>query len=109
MTPQDDMGSDISDYESFYPKYGTMEYKFKFIAECHKRSMKSILDLVINHTSSEHQWFKESRSSKTNPNRDWYIWKPSHINENGNRHPSKNWSSYLSGAVWKCDETTDEY
>lgn len=108
-SPQDDMGYDISDYESVYPKYGTLEDMDKLIAETHKRGMKLILDLVINHTSSEHKWFKESASSKTNPKRDWYIWKPAKYDEQGNRHPPNNWGSYFSGSAWKYDETTDEY
>lgn len=108
-SPQDDMGYDISDYESVYPKYGTLEDMDKLIAETHKRGMKLILDLVINHTSSEHKWFKESASSKTNPKREWYIWKPAKYDEQGNRHPPNNWGSYFSGSAWKYDETTDEY
>lgn len=108
-SPQDDMGYDISDYESVYPKYGTLEDMDTLISECHKRGMKLILDLVINHTSSEHQWFKESRSSKTNPKRDWYVWKKPRYDENGNRKPPNNWGSYFSGSAWKYDEATDEY
>lgn len=108
-SPQDDMGYDISDYESVYPKYGTLDDMDSLILECHKRGMKLILDLVINHSSSEHKWFKESRSSKTNPKRDWYIWKPPRYDENGNRQPPNNWGSYFSGSAWKYDEATDEY
>lgn len=108
-SPQDDMGYDISDYESVYPKYGSMEDMDTLLEECHKRGMKLILDLVINHTSSEHQWFKESRSSKTNPKRDWYIWKKPKYDADGKRHPPNNWGSYFSGSAWKYDEATDEY
>lgn len=108
-SPQDDMGYDISDYENVYPKYGTLEDMDKLISEVHSRGMKLILDLVINHTSSEHKWFEESRSSKTNPKRDWYIWKPAKYDEQGNRHPPNNWGSYFSGSAWKYDELTDEY
>lgn len=108
-SPQDDMGYDISDYENVYPKYGTLEDMDKLISEVHSRGMKLILDLVINHTSSEHKWFEESRSSKTNPKRDWYIWKPAKYDDQGNRHPPNNWGSYFSGSAWKYDETTDEY
>ena len=108
-SPQDDMGYDISDYENVYPKYGTLEDMDKLISEVHSRGMKLILDLVINHTSSEHKWFKESRSSKSNPKRDWYIWKPPKYDAEGNRHPPNNWGSYFSGSAWKYDEATDEY
>lgn len=108
-SPQDDMGYDISDYESVYPKYGTMEDMDTLILEVHSRGMRLILDLVINHTSSEHKWFEESRSSKTNPKRDWYIWKPAKYDAQGNRHPPNNWQSYFSGSAWTYDEKTDEY
>lgn len=108
-SPQDDMGYDISDYESVYPKYGTLEDMDKLISEVHSRGMKLILDLVINHTSSQHKWFEESRSSKTNPKRDWYVWKPPRYDEQGNRHPPTNWISYFSGSSWTYDELTDEY
>ena len=102
-------GYDISDYEKVYPKYGTNEDMQALIDETHKRGMKLVLDLVINHTSSEHAWFKESRSSKTNPKRDWYIWKPPKFDADGKRHPPNNWSSYFSGSAWEYDELTEEY
>ncbi|OBA20990.1 glycoside hydrolase [Metschnikowia bicuspidata var. bicuspidata NRRL YB-4993] len=108
-SPQDDMGYDISDYESVYPKYGTLEDMDTLISEVHSRGMKLILDLVINHTSSEHKWFQESRSSKTSPKRDWYIWRPAKYDDQGNRHPPNNWLSYFSGSAWEYDELTDEY
>ncbi|CUM64699.1 uncharacterized protein PRCAT00002308001 [Priceomyces carsonii] len=108
-SPQDDMGYDISDYQKVYPKYGTLEDLETLIKETHSRGMKLILDLVINHTSNEHQWFKESRSSKTNPKRDWYIWKPPRYDENGNRHPPNNWMSCFCGSAWEYDEKTEEY
>lgn len=108
-SPQDDMGYDISNYEKVYPKYGTLEDMDKLIEGTHKRGMKLILDLVINHTSTEHDWFKQSRSSKTDPKRDWYIWKPARYDAEGNRHPPNNWVSHFSGSAWAYDETTDEY
>lgn len=108
-SPQDDMGYDISDYNAIYPKYGTMKDMENLIEGCHARGMKIICDLVINHTSAEHAWFKESRSSKTNPKRDWYIWKPAKYDEQGNRHPPNNWRSFFSESAWQYDETTDEY
>ncbi|KAK6461330.1 glycoside hydrolase superfamily [Scheffersomyces coipomensis] len=108
-SPQDDMGYDISNYEEIFEKYGTLHDMEQLIVETHKRGMKLMLDLVINHTSSEHQWFKESRSSKQDPKRDWYIWKPPKYDSNGIRHPPNNWGSYFSGSAWKYDELTDEY
>lgn len=75
----------------------------------HGRGMRIILDLVINHTSSEHEWFKESRSSKTNPKRGWYIWKSPRTNEKGEKFPPNNWKSYFSTSAWKYDKQTDEY
>ncbi|KAK6456191.1 alpha-glucosidase maltase [Scheffersomyces xylosifermentans] len=108
-SPQDDMGYDISDYESVYPKYGTLDDMQALIDGAHKRGIKLILDLVINHTSSEHKWFKESRSSKTNPKRDWYIWKKPRYDKDGKRLPPNNWGSHFSGSAWEYDEVTDEY
>ncbi|KAG5416738.1 MAL6 [Candida metapsilosis] len=108
-SPQDDMGYDISDYQNIYHRYGTMEDMQNLIKGCHERGMKIIADLVINHTSSEHKWFKESRSSLDNPKRDWYIWKKPRYDEKGNRLPPNNWSSYFSGSAWEYDEATDEY
>lgn len=108
-SPQDDMGYDISNYETVYSKYGTMEDMDKLIEEVHGRGMRLILDLVVNHTSSEHQWFKESRSSKSDPKRDWYIWKPPKYDAEGNRHPPNNWLSVFSGSAWTYDEDTNEY
>lgn len=71
--------------------------------------MKVILDLVINHTSDQHKWFQESRSSRDNPKRDWYIWKPPRYDEDGTRMPPTNWRSYFSGGTWEWDEPTGEY
>ena len=103
------MGYDISDYEAVYPPYGTMEDMHTLIREVHARGMKIILDLVINHTSDQHKWFQESRSSKTNPKRDWYIWKPAKYDSDGTRQPPNNWRSNFGGSVWQWDELTEEY
>ena len=96
-SPQDDMGYDVSDYENVYSKYRTLQDMDRLIAGCHDRGLKLILDLVINHTSVEHKWFKESRLSKDNPKRDWYIWKPPRIDSNGNKHPPNNWGHIFLG------------
>ncbi|KAI7344797.1 glycoside hydrolase family 13 protein [Hortaea werneckii] len=108
-SPQLDMGYDISDYQAIYGPYGTMADMDQLIAEVHKRGMRIILDLVANHTSDQHSWFKESRSSKSNPKRDWYIWKPAKYDEYGNRKPPNNWRSNFGGSAWKWDEHTQEY
>ncbi|THW32610.1 alpha-glucosidase [Aureobasidium pullulans] len=108
-SPQVDMGYDISDYEAVYPPYGTVQDMEVLIHEVHSRGMKIILDLVVNHTSDQHAWFKESRSSKTNPKRDWYIWKPAEYDNDGSRKPPNNWRSIFGGSVWEWDELTQEY
>ena len=74
-SPQDDNGYDISDYRRIYKEYGTMEDYEKLLEEAHKRGIKILMDLVVNHTSDEHNWFIESRKSKDNPYRDYYIWR----------------------------------
>jgi len=108
-SPQFDMGYDIANYEDVYPPYGTLADMGTLIQGCHERGMRLILDLVINHTSHEHAWFKESRSSKTNPKRDWYIWRPAKYDANGNRQPPNNWRGNFGGSVWQWDEATEEY
>ncbi|SFL68627.1 trehalose-6-phosphate hydrolase [Gracilibacillus orientalis] len=101
-SPQKDNGYDISDYYSIHPEYGTMEDFEKLLDEAHYREMKIIMDLVVNHTSTDHQWFKEARSSKDNPYRDYYIWKEDDT-------PPSNWQSKFGGSAWEFDERTGEY
>ncbi|OCK82364.1 glycoside hydrolase family 13 protein [Lepidopterella palustris CBS 459.81] len=108
-SPQADMGYDISNYEAVYAPYGTIEDVDELVKACHDLGMKFMLDLVINHTSDQHAWFNESRSSKTNPKRDWYIWRPARYDEKGERIPPTNWRSYFAGNTWTWDETTQEY
>jgi len=104
QSPQNDNGYDISDYYSIYKEYGDMEDFERLLAEAHQRKIKVIMDIVINHTSTEHQWFKESAKSKDNPYRDFYIWKES---QEG-REPN-NWKSKFGGSAWEYDESTEEY
>ena len=108
-SPQRDMGYDVSDYQKIYEPYGSIEDVDVLLREAHCRGMKVILDLVVNHTSQEHEWFKESRKSRGNPKRDWYIWKPARYDGNGIRHPPTNWRGYFAGSTWTWDEHTQEY
>lgn len=108
-SPQHDMGYDISDYEAVYAPYGTVTDVETLIAACHERGMRILLDLVINHTSDQHAWFKESRSSKTNPKRNWYIWRPARYDADGTRRPPNNWRGTFGGSAWEWDEETQEY
>ncbi|KAF3005942.1 hypothetical protein E8E13_010080 [Curvularia kusanoi] len=107
-SPQVDMGYDIRNYEDVYAPYGTLDDMQRLIDETHARGMRIILDLVVNHTSDQHKWFLESRSSKDNPKRDWYIWRPARY-VNGERKPPNNWVSNFTGSVWEWDEHTQEY
>ncbi|TID24295.1 glycoside hydrolase [Venturia nashicola] len=107
-SPQVDMGYDVSDYGNVYPPYGTVTDMENLIKECHSRGMRVLLDLVVNHTSDQHRWFQESRSSKDNPKRNWYIWRPAKYVD-GVRKPPNNWMSNFEGSVWQWDEQTDEY
>lgn len=109
-SPQIDMGYDIANYEDVYRPYGTVEDMEVLIKETHARGMRVMLDLVINHTSDLHAWFKESRSSKDNAKRDWYIWQPAKYSPSGERLPPNNWRcNFGGGSAWEWDETTQEY
>ncbi|KAL5342694.1 glycoside hydrolase superfamily [Aspergillus crustosus] len=108
-SPMLDMGYDVSDYENVLPAYGTVADVEKLVEECHKYGMRLILDLVVNHTSDQHRWFQESRSSKDNPKRDWYFWRPPRYDEDGNRLPPTNYRGYFAGSTWTWDEHTQEY
>lgn len=103
-SPNDDNGYDISDYEAIMTEFGTMDDFDKMLSEAHGRGIKIVMDLVVNHTSDEHPWFVESRSSKDNLKRDYYIWK-----EGKNGKEPNNWGSAFSGPAWKYDEKTDMY
>ncbi|WP_059172636.1 alpha-glucosidase [Bacillus sp. FJAT-27445] len=103
-SPNDDNGYDISDYQDIMEEFGIMADFDELLEEVHKRGMKLILDLVINHTSDEHPWFIESRSSIDNPKRDWYIWRDG---KDGNE--PNNWESIFSGSAWKYDGRTKQY
>lgn len=100
QSPNADNGYDISDYESIMKDFGTMEDFDEMLAEIHKKGMKLIIDLVVNHSSDEHRWFQESRTSTQNPYRDYYIWKKDIPND---------WVSFFSGNAWEFDQLTEEY
>lgn len=103
-SPNDDNGYDIRDYRSIHPEFGTMEDFDRLLKALHARGIKLIMDLVVNHSSDEHVWFEQSRQSKDNPYRDYYIWR-----EGKDDGPPNNWPSFFSGSAWKHDPKTDEY
>ncbi|WP_110928833.1 glycoside hydrolase family 13 protein [Bacillus massiliglaciei] len=104
QSPNDDNGYDISDYYAIMSEFGTMKEFDELLAELHRRQMKLMMDLVVNHTSDEHKWFQSSRTSKTDPKRDYYIWKKG---DNG-KEPT-NWESMFKGSAWEYDGETGEY
>ena len=103
-SPQDDNGYDISEYRRIYEEYGTMEDYEELLCEAHKRSIRILMDLVVNHTSDEHNWFIESRKSKDNPYRDYYIWK-----DPVNGKEPNNWGGAFGGSAWEYDPQTQMY
>ena len=103
-SPQDDNGYDISDYEGIEPVFGTQADFDALLAAVHDRGMKLVMDLVVNHTSDEHPWFVESRSSPDSSRRDWYWWRPPRDGGAPN-----NWASAFSGSAWELDEASGEY
>ena len=104
-SPGVDYGYDISDYTAIDPVYGTMEDFDRLVAEAQKHNIRVIMDYVINHTSDQHAWFKESASSKTNPKRDWYIWRDG----KGPGLPPNNWQSWFGHSAWTLDPKTNQY
>ena len=104
QSPNDDNGYDISDYQTIMQEFGNMEDFDEMLAAAHERGIKIMMDLVVNHTSDEHRWFVESRKSKDNPYRDYYIWRDA----KDGREPN-NWGSCFGGSAWQYDETTDMY
>jgi alpha-glucosidase len=103
-SPQFDFGYDVADYKDIDPVYGSLAIFDQFVAACHERGIKIMMDFVPNHTSVDHSWFKESRKSKDNDKRDWYIWK-----KGKDEGPPNNWLSVFGGTGWEYDEITDEY
>lgn len=104
QSPGDDNGYDISDYRAILEEFGTMEEFDRMLQAAHERGIRLVMDLVVNHTSDEHPWFVESRKSKDNPYRNYYIWRPAKEGKEPN-----NWGSCFSGSAWEYDDTTDMY
>ncbi len=104
-SPNSDYGYDISDYKNIHPDFGNLEVFKQVLDEAHKRGLRVFMDLVINHSSDEHEWFKQSRSSKDNPYRDYYYWRPG----KGKKRPPNNWDSLFEGKAWEYDKATDEW
>ncbi|MGB6407271.1 MAG: alpha-amylase family glycosyl hydrolase, partial [Planococcus donghaensis] len=98
-SPNIDNGYDVSDYQEIMEEMGTMADFDRLLEELHKRGMRLIIDLVLNHTSDQHPWFLESKSSKDNPKRDWYVW----------RDQQTNWESIFGGPAWTFDPKTEQY
>src|SRR3954469_20837960 len=110
-SPQDDNGYDISDYQDIDPMFGTLEIFDEMVAGVHQRGMKVVMDLVVNHSSDEHPWFVESRSSKTAAKRDWYWWRPARDGMEPGTPGAEptNWGSAFGGPAWEDDAATGEY
>jgi oligo-1,6-glucosidase len=110
-SPQADNGYDISDYQDIDPLFGSLEQLDELIAELHRRGMRLVMDLVVNHTSDEHPWFVESRSSPTSPKRDWYWWRPPRHGMAAGAPGAEptNWQAAFSGPTWTLDEASGEY
>ena len=109
-SPQVDFGYDISDYENIDPQYGTLADFDHLVAEAHKRGIRIMMDMVMNHTSDKHKWFLESESSRTNPKRDWYVWRdPKGYDATGKPIPPNNWISLFGGSAWQWDPKTKQF
>jgi alpha-glucosidase len=104
-SPMADFGYDISDYRGIWPTFGSMQDFDELLGQVHNAGMKLILDLVPNHSSDEHPWFMESRSSRDSPKRDWYIWKDAKPDGS----PPNNWLSVFGGSAWEWDERSGQY
>jgi alpha-glucosidase len=100
-SPQVDFGYDISDYESVDPQYGTLTDFDNLLSEAHKRQIRVVVDMVLNHTSDKHSWFLESKSSRDNPKHEWYVWSEGKPGANGQPNPPNNWTSWFGGSAWE--------
>jgi oligo-1,6-glucosidase len=108
-SPQDDNGYDISDYRDIDPLFGSLVDFDRLLAAVHRRGMRLVMDLVVNHTSDEHPWFRESRTGPAGAKRDWYWWRPGRTDVDGASIPPNNWGSFFSGSAWALDPKSGEY
>ena len=108
-SPQVDFGYDISDYENVDPQYGTLADFDRLVAAARKHHIRILMDMVLNHTSDQHKWFQESKSSKDNPRRDWYIWRDGKPGGTPPNNPPNNWNSLFGHSTWEWDPTTSQY
>src|SRR5712664_2473119 len=104
-SPMKDFGYDVSDYTGVHPLFGSLEEFDELLDAAHARQLKIILDFVPNHSSDQHRWFQESKSSRDNPKRDWYIWR----DPGPGGGPPNNWLSVFGGSAWQYDERTGQY
>ncbi|MEM5774351.1 MAG: alpha-amylase family glycosyl hydrolase, partial [Anaerolineaceae bacterium] len=104
-SPDVDFGYDVANYTAIDPKYGTLADFDALVQAAHQRGLRIVLDLVLNHSSDQHEWFKQSRSSRDNPHRDWYIWQ----DPAPGRRPPNDWQSVFGGKAWQWDEPTGQY
>src|SRR5688572_18179713 len=104
-SPMADFGYDVSNYVDIHPLFGDLATFDRLLEEAHNRNIRVVLDYVPNHTSDEHPWFMESRSSRESPKRDWYIWR----DPKPDGTPPNNWESFFGGDAWEWDETTGQY
>ncbi|MBV8708270.1 MAG: glucohydrolase, partial [Acidobacteriaceae bacterium] len=104
-SPNADFGYDVSDYVNVAPEYGTLQDWDKLVSEARKRGIRVLVDFVVNHTSDQHPWFKESRSSRNNPKRDWYVWRSG----GGPTQPPTHWTSIFGGYTWTWDRRTEQW
>lgn len=108
-SPNADYGYDIADYRSIHPDFGDLELFRRVLEEAHKRGLKVFMDLVVNHSSDQHPWFRESRKSRDNPYHGYYHWRPGRRGIGGRRLPPNNWTSIFEGGAWEYDSDLDEY
>jgi alpha-glucosidase len=109
-SPGLDGGYDVSDHTAIDPQFGTLEDFDRLVAEAHRRGIRVLLDLVLNHTSDQHPWFVASRSSRDDPYSNWYIWRdPRRRDRRGRPTPPNNWLSYFGGSAWTWDRTREQF
>lgn len=108
-SPLVDFGYDVSDYDAIDPQFGTMSDFDRLMREAKRRHIRILLDLVVNHSSDKHPWFISSRSGKSDPKRDWYIWRDGKLDKDGKMGPPNNWHSVFGGSAWTLDPATGQY